>query len=365
MGKPNPVSASTETDSYFDVRNLASPMGAVGSCPVSGCTAPLLEAESQWGRMPYCPVHRIRIHKKTFVYYNGPDKASKRDAALRNILFERDYFKEHILGNAAKAETHRICHETSEDALSWNVFSRLARGGLLPKIFSTLTQSSVKNDPELYMWGLKVRLDDSCGPTLFPALSCARDIFEKGIKKFLTEPDIMLYVPGQCLLLVEAKFTQGNTIASTSPIHDVAGEKPKSREGTLRRYSPAALPRGALIAPSHINDRAQESIDKTSQTPFYSQLYRNLVFAIYMANKLDVRWGLVNLVCKGQFHQRPEFQDPTQFIHALLPKKSRHQFLFYSWERLYADHVANAKELKDLAEYIYNKSANGVKALAV
>src|SRR5260370_32910790 len=112
MAKPYRVSAATETDSYFDVRNLASPTGALGSCPVSGCTAPLEKADSQWGKKSYCPVHRIRIHAKTFVYYNGPDKTSKRDAALRNIVFERDYFREHILGNAAKAETHRICHET-------------------------------------------------------------------------------------------------------------------------------------------------------------------------------------------------------------------------------------------------------------
>jgi hypothetical protein len=116
------------TDTYFDIRHIASQMGALGSCPVSGCTARLEEVEYRRRKKPYCPVHRIRIHEKTFVYYNGVDKTSKRDAALRNILFERDYFKAHILGNASKAETHRICHETSEDALSWNVFSRLARG---------------------------------------------------------------------------------------------------------------------------------------------------------------------------------------------------------------------------------------------
>jgi len=133
----------------------------------------------------------------------------------------------------------------------------------------------------------------------------------------------------------------------------------------LKRYAPAALPSGALIAPSsYIGGRGQESIDEAGRTPFYSQLYRNLVFAIYMASKLDVRWGLVSLVCKGQFRPRPEFRDPTPFIRALLPEKSRDQFLFYSWERLYADHIAKATELKDLAEYMCNKSANGVKALA-
>ncbi len=349
------------TDAYFDMRNLASPTGEPGSCPVSGCAAPLGKVDSQWGKMPYCPEHRIRIHagSRTFVYCNGPGETSKRDPALRNILFERDYFGTHILGNAAKAETHRICHETSEDALTWNVFSRLTNGGMLPTLLSTLTGLSLKNAPELYLWGLHVRLHDSSKPAsnapVDLALKCARDIFENDIKKFKTEPDIMLYVPGELLVLVEAKFTSGNTEASASKTHDVKGKKPKSREGILRRYELPEQLRDTLLAPS-------------SSGPFYSQLYRNLVFAIYMADQLGVKWGLVNLVCKRQFDQRQneaEFKDPSQFIHALLPEKSRNQFLFYSWERLYADHVAIATELKDLAEYMYNKSANSVKALAV
>lgn len=345
------------TDTYLDMRNLAPERAQPRGCPVFGCAAPLGKAPSQWGEMDYCPVHRIRIHTgtRTFVYYNGADEISKREAALRNILFEGHYFGEHILDNAAKAETHRICHETSEDALTWNVFSRLARGRLLSTLISTFTHQGSKTEPELYLWGLNVRLNDSSTPSLFPALESARGIFENGIEKFLTEPDIMLYVPGEVLVLVETKFTSGNTIASTSATHDLIDEKPKSRDGILQRYAPTALPRDALLAPS-------------SSGPFYSQLYRNLVFAIHMANELGVRWALGNLVSEGQFHQRQhkaEFQDPTQFIRTLLPEESRGRFLFHSWERLYADHVAKANGLRDLAEYMFNKSANCAKAFAV
>ncbi len=344
-------------EAYFDMRNLTTLKDEPGGCPVAGCTASLGTASSQWGELPYCPVHRIRIHvgSRTFVYYNGTDRISKRDAALRNILFERQYFKEHILGNAAKAETHRICHETSEDALTWNVFSKLAGSGLLAMLLSKLVHLDVKNEPELYMWGLNVRLDHAAVPQLFDPLKNARHIFESGISRFLTEPDVMLYVPNQLLVLVEAKFTSGNTIASASPAYDSSGDKPKSRDGIVGRYTPAALPQGELLAPS-------------SSGPFYSQLYRNLVFAIHMANELGVRWDLVNLVSEEQFNRRQhnvEFQDPSRFIQELLPEKSRDQFHFYSWERLYADHVAKTTGLNDLAEYMYNKSANGVKALAI
>jgi hypothetical protein len=190
---------------------------------------------------------------------------------------------------------------------------------------------------------------------LFPALECARGVFEKGISRFLTEPDIMVHVPGQLLVLVEAKFTSGNTVASENVQDDLPGAKPKSREGILERYAATMLPSGALLTPS-------------PSGPFYSQLYRNLVFAIYMAAKLGVRWGLVNIVCEGQFHRRRDrvqYQNPTPSIHPLLPETARDQFAFYSWERLYSEHVAKAAELIDLAKYMYNKSANGVKALAV
>ena len=345
------------TDQYFDLRNLASPMGKPANCPVSDCATPLGTADSQWGKMPYCPVHHIRIHggSNTFVYYDGPENDSKRNAAMRNILFERDYFKRHILGNATKAESDRICNENSEDALTWNVFSRLARAGRLKPLVSTLTGLSLKTEPEIYLWGLKVRLDDSSKPSLFDPLKSARDIFEKDITRYLTEPDIMLYVPGQLLVLVEAKFTSGNPVALPGVINDVAGKKPKSREGILGRYKLPDRLGDTLRAPS-------------SSGHFYSQLYRNLVFAIHMADQLGVKWSLVNLVSEGQFHQRQntvEFQDPTLFIKGLLPENSREQFLFYSWERLYADHVEAVTQLQDLAAYIYNKSANGVRALDV
>ncbi|MHC4463833.1 MAG: hypothetical protein ACYTEK_16550 [Planctomycetota bacterium] len=345
------------TDAYFDMRNLSSKPWKQGFCPVSGCYASLGKADSRWGQMPYCPSHRIRIHQRsqTFVYYNGPDALSKREAALRNIVFEREYFDKHILGNAAKAETHRICHETSEDAVTWNVFARLARTRRLASLLSTFTRSPTESEPQLYLWGLPIHLDGQSAPELFPPLDCARKKFESGIRRFWTEPDIMLYVPEQWLILIEAKFTSGNTIAFASTIHDRPGEKPKSRDGILKRYAASELPDGVMLTPS-------------LKEPFYSQLHRNLVFAIYMSDQLKVEWGLVNLVCDGQFRRhrnKPEYGDPTEFIHGLLPRDSRDRFLRYSWERLYLDHVAEVPELKYLAEYLYYKSANGAKALAV
>ena len=346
--------SGTTESSYIDMRTLASPRVAPGTCPVAGCTAQLGTVSSQWGEMPHCPAHRIRIHANagTFVYYHGKDRVSKRDATLRNILFETDYFRERILGNQAKAETHRMGHETSEDALTWNVFVRLARTKQLASLVHTLTGLTPNQEPELYLWGLKVALDDPAPPAVFPELVEARDTFEKGINKFLTEPDIMLHCPGQVLLLIEAKFTSGNTLALEDVPEVPADEKPKSREGLLRRY---ALPESRKSPPP-------------MSGAFHSQLYRNLVFAQHMANKLGVRWGLASLVSEEQCLQRQrkeEYQDPAPFIYSLIHNESRSRFVFYSWEKLYADHVAGNLALNDLAAYMIHKSANGAKAFSI
>jgi hypothetical protein len=286
------------------------------------------------------------------VYYHGESRASKCDATLRNILFEPDFFKERILGNQAKAETHRMGHETSEDALTWNIFARLARTKQLSSLVHTLTGLAPNQEPELYLWGLKVALDDPAPPAVFPELVAARDTFEKGINKFLTEPDIMLYCPGQVLLLIEAKFTSGNTLALENEPEVPLPTKSRSR-GT------------GFCAGTHC--RRAANLRPSMSGAFYSQLYRNLVFAQHMANKLSVQWGLVSLVSEEQCRQRlgAKYQDPTPFVHSFVPSESRKRFAFYSWEKLYRDHVARRPELHDLAAYMVNKSANTAKAFSI
>lgn len=344
-------------DDYYDMRNIASPAAEPGKCPVAACAGPMARVSSQWGEMPYCTTHRIRIHhgSRTFVYYNGADTKSKRAAALRNLLFETGYFERHILGNKYKAESHRFCNETSEDALTWNVFSRLATRQALGSLLSNLTTTQVTIEPELYLWGLRINFLDSRPPEIFPALQRARNQFEGDIRRFLTEPDIMLYVPGKMLVVIEAKFTSGNTVAKGTAGSDLAGEKPKSRGGIMDRYPIAVLP---MASPAH----------DSTDSPFYAQLYRNMIFAAQMAQDLKVSWMLLSLVSRNRFsdsHKDACFRDPTPFFRSLLSRHCNERFRFYSWEQLYLDQVANRPEMNDLAEYMYDKSANGLRALSI
>jgi hypothetical protein len=228
---------------YFDIRTLRPGQGRERTCPVTSCTAALQGRDR-------CPDHGIEIHTNTFIYTNP----------LRNIRFEHEFFEHHILYNSLKAETHRFGNENSEDALTWNVFAALARRRRLAALSRCLFQIDTNGEPKLYLWGLRVSLHDPLPPIPFDALCEAREFFEMDIKKFRTEPDIMMYAPKRFLMLVEAKFT--------------SGQKPRTPAGILNRYRADQLPPGSILTP-------------TAEVPLFSQLYRNLVFAIWMAGKLD------------------------------------------------------------------------------
>ena len=223
-----------------------------------------------------------------------------------------------------------------------NVFSALARRKQLSALSRSLFQVETNEEPELYLWGLKVSLDGPVPENQFDALCAARKVFECNITRMHTEPDIMLYAPERFLILVEAKFMSGNTIAKPDE-KDVSGEKPKSPAGILKRYSVDRLPSGSLLTPPN-------------GTPFFSQLYRNLVFAIHMAGQLNVQWGLVNLTTKRACEERSA--DLATFTSAVLPLKSRQRFVRYTWEQLFHDHVEGKGDFHELATYLQFKSEN-------
>ncbi len=325
---------------YFDARTLNRPTSGQGHiCPVGSCRAELQHHQIGKRSQLLCPDHKIRVHLNTFVYQD----------ALRNIRFERDYFERAILKNKLKAETHRLGYENSEDALTWNVFAALARRKQLSALSRSLFQLDSDDEPELYLWGLMVSLDGPVPQNQFDALCAAREVFESNITRMHTEPDIMLYVPGKFLILVEAKFTSGNTVAEWDA-SDVPGEKPKSPAGILQRYSAGRLPPGSLLAPP-------------AGTPFFSQLYRNLVFAIRMADQLKVQWGLVNLTSKRAYEKMSD--DLTTFANAVLPPESRQRFVRYTWEQLFRDRVEGNDDFAELATYLRFKSANRGQAFEI
>jgi len=352
----NCINSTSQCDEYFDTTRIdPSRISAQDiRCPVRNCESPLSSAPSQWGDMPFCPRHGIRIHPKSrkFVYYNGPTQEDRKRAILRNIVFEKEYFAKFILGSQSKAETHRICFETSEDAVTWNVFSSLARHQKLKCALSYLVGEDIGNEePELYLWGHRIDLSRCELPTIFRPLLAARDVFEPDIRRYLTEPDLMLFIPDRLFVVVEIKFTSGNTVAKNVEVDE--GEKPKSKRGILGRYKASFLPQGVLNPDGAVD-------------PFYPQLYRNLVFAIHMANTLHVDWRLSNLVSGTQWRKirstTAEFLDPTNSIKSVLSDAYNDRFSFRTWEELRAHCIKNVLELLSLSGYMQHKTARMEKA---
>lgn len=303
--------------------------------------------------MPFCPKHGLRFHPSSgnFVFYNGRMSPERLQATLRNVLFETGFFERYIYGSPHKAERHRFCFETSEDALTWNVCSAFARSGLLDA-FATFLAGRPVTQVQLYLWGIPVNLTAPAAGYFDPLLA-ARSVFEVDVDGFHTEPDIILYAPKQILVVCEAKFTSGNPLARDVPVEE--GEKPVSKAGSIETYTTAALPWRTVAS-------------RIPGDPFYTQLYRELVFTVHMAEQLGVEWQFANLFSRTQWTARgvgPEYQDPTPAVCSWLEPEHQGRFRAVTWENLYSALVEPAARLSALGGYIFNKSAGMRRAFDV
>jgi hypothetical protein len=198
-------------------------------CPVRGCSAdlvPVLFGKTKKGPryLQYCPEHALRLHTRTFAYWNGTGRED--EARLRNFIVRPTLAHSIALGKGMKAESHRLGYEMSEDALSWNVFVSLAEAGRLRVATEYLTGRKVRTDPHLYLWGRPVAEGDH---SVYGSLKRVRGALEADIHTYVTEPDITLVAEGEMLVSIEAKFGSGNPLAREGLVEK--GEKPSPAQG--------------------------------------------------------------------------------------------------------------------------------------
>lgn len=328
------------------------------SCFIKECHSTLSRTQSQYRgkHLPYCKIHGIRLHydSGTFVYCDQNGE-SKNDARLRNFLFHKEFVRDYVLDNKTKAETHRLGYENSEDALSWNVFVPLMDVGKLSDAVRWLSGKDITGTPELYLWGMKIAWNGNDKACEYPPLLNARKKFENDIRRFPTEPDIMLIIPGKLVMCIEAKFTSGNPVTEEG-IHSKPGEKPKNPEGLIGRYM------GRWKAASRYLDL--EFISKVEKP--HSQIFRNIIFAAWMAEKTGADWHVVNLVSDTQWQlgksrkQKThgyDFNDPTNAVRSYLHDDFKDNFTFRTWEELYRDLVEGDHRLGELRDYFQQKTA--------
>lgn len=302
-------------------------------CYVRGCTE-ILRRVTREHPGDVCPSHGILLHcsrnKGTYSYAD----------ARRNLIVDADLAAKRVIGHPFKHET-RFENENSEDALTWNVFRSLLRAGRLHEIARLITGQEVDDEPQLYLWGLSLS-DDSFVP--WPLLIQARERFESRLPvvRPFTEPDIALHLPGRYLILIEAKFTSVNPIYVDGPRKDAT-----------------SLTKTELI--DIYQDRQLDLLDierARSATLSYYQLWRNFIFAGWMALGGGEGAYLGNLTCAGR-----EAESCAAFAGLIRPANAD-RFRHFSWEDIFRC-GAEDMELATMRRYLQTKTAHLARAFAL
>jgi len=302
-------------------------------CFVRGCTQ-FVEP----GRDPGCPRHGIRCHDSTSTTYSYVDPS-------RNAIAGAELFGQRLIGHPDKHDTAKMGYENSEDALSWNVFRSFQEAGSLGALATAVFGLPAAGEPQLYLWGLKMT-DDSLA--LWPLLVRARRRFESKlpVRRPPTEPDIALYVPGQYLALIEAKFTSANTDCEAGrPRRD---SESLTFEELLSIYGDSSL---------RILDLAKAK----SGRRLYYQLWRNMVFAEWMSQQdspttLAYHFNLVR-------HEAEE--DSAAEFAELFHVAFRDRFRRVTWESIYQFAKRSGPQLARLCTYLETKTARLRKAFQI
>lgn len=332
-----------------------------GKCPVKNCSVNVTKYRVPFQKrkdLPYCPEHGIRIHGSGFVYYNGSSNEDLIVATKRNLMFHSDYYTSNFFKKGNKMESGRLCYESSEDAVSYNVFTEmLSDENALKRLVGHITKKNIDDDVELYLWGGKIDIKNNIFLPYKPLLDVRRHL-EHDIKRFATEPDIMLVVPKKIVICIEAKFGSKNPIAKE--IEESEGEKPKGSKKLIERYCGS---KNKIIDTDDIFDFCR------MPKLFYEQLFRNIVFASSMA-KLSgaTEWHVANLRNQHVMNLKrgkPESMPIMRNIRSILKPKYKKRFNHLTWEQIHAIAIKDNESLYNLSWYIKNKSLNCGRAFNI
>ncbi len=244
--------------------------------------------------------------------------------ALDNIIVGRDLIGEAIEGKWGNAEARRLGNETSEGALTWNVFRSLQEAGHLSVATRVLADAEMPAEPELYFWGKRLELS---GVEAWTELQTIRNELEPGLAQ-QTEPDACLYIPGWGWVLIEARFGSG------ADVYD----DPARVASWLERYSTAC--------PGVFDD---EAIRRVKLREFPQQLLRNIAFAHKLRGQGE-HAAVVSLVREN---------DPTdieKWVGRCLTETADVDFRRATWEALYRALDPDDAGLEQLRVYMKNKS---------
>ena len=224
--------------------------------------------------------------------------------------------------------------------VSWNVFRSLQEAGCLGMLARAITGDTTAIEPLLFLWGICLT-DDAFDPCHLLTAARVRFEFDLPVQRPLTEPDIMLWLPGKYLILIEAKFTSGNMTYQRGSRKDAHS---LTLAELLTIYHDPTL---------QILDHDQAS----SASHVHYQLWRNMVFSEWMAREDHpaTKAYHVNLVRHGY-----EEANANEF-HDLVNAEFQDRFRRITWEQIYHLYAADPR-LSTLCRYLETKTAGLVPA---
>lgn len=243
---------------------------------------------------------------------------------IDNAIAGRELIAEAIAGRWGNPEAARFGNESSEAALTWNVFRSLQEAERLRVVASVLTGSEPAVEPELFYWGRRITLDAA---TVWEELRATLDRLEPGVTQHAA-PDVCLHVQGFGWVVIEASFGP-----SSDAFDDAAAV-----EGFLAGYG-AACP--GLFD--------EERIRTTRLRDLPPVLLRTLAIAQSLRAGGE-RAAVIALV------RESDTSDLERRIDRCLASSAEVDFHRVTWESLYQALDAADPALAALRDYLENKS---------
>jgi hypothetical protein len=287
------------------------------ACCIDGCTTWLPRRRRGMRSHEFCPDHHLSMSSTPTYVLKEP---------VRNLIVGRKLYRQ--LDH--KVDRRRLTHESSEDSVSWNVFVGFFALAGLRELWQLLTGRECRNEPELYLWGNRINAASS---RFWRELrQVQQELEHKHGKRIPTEPDIILRIPGEAIVVVEAKFGSPNSLF----------EKKEKRVGPIRDYLKNYIPRAGKTDP------LVRKWIYSQRVGILEQLCRNAIYTSQLANS-DEDQFLINLVLN-----RHEIDIVERFEKHLTAETIR--FRRVTWEQIYdlpAIHSAGGRFLK---RYFQRKS---------
>ena len=299
-------------------------------CPVQGCNAVVRRRRRADGELkaPFlCKTCKIYVYPSTFEYVDEADNllwTAKDDFDLLNEI------------KRYKAEIHRLGHDNSEDAVTWNVFRHFDRSVRLPSLLSHLTERNDIVYCEAIYWSYYPAMQEAWKPLVEARVEFgeAASLKVAAMGKRVSEPDIIL-LTNDSVIFVEAKFTSKNkTSGDANRVKEILSNPKRYLSGGNEWY-PTVF---TSDFPTVVLDQKYE-------------LLRFWLLGSWIANALGKKFVLANLV-----RHTEEIDIEDEFGKHIRQTESN-RFVRWTWESLASLLVGSEDgDSAHLLAYLKNKT---------